>query len=222
MLKRILLSLALIAGPAAADGFNAGFFPGKGGGTAGSGVSVGDQAKLNSLAATLKIDPYPKTWNWQPLATSQAATADRIYLQQIFLCGQNVPCKVDTLAITVGTTVAGSMTAGLYGPVGTSGTCANAALVSSSAQTVQAGSVGTPQVFTFTTTPTLQPDNYCLALHASSTGAFYRHQDSKLITGAFQQQTQTYASGLPATLPGTLTNADSGQGNPVLQPHQTP
>ncbi len=198
-MKKTLLALLLFSAPALAQ------WSPFSGGTSGAGSS----------SSSSVVDPSPRTIAYQPTTTVQAATADKLYLQQIKL-GTG---RLSQLTFTNGTTAAGSFTAGLYGPISTTTapfTCAGAALISQSASTTQAGAAGTVMAFPFTTTPLISEGVYCLALLSSSTGNFYRQSDTKLIPQALQFQTQTYASGLPATLPGTLTNADSGSANPLL------
>lgn len=113
---------------------------------------------------------FPYYGGYVAAATNQTFTAGRVYLVEFEVIA---PVTVDQITWVNGTTAAGNVTVGIYGPLVTEETCAGAAVAVQSASTAQSGT-STPQSVSLTAT-TLQPGRYYIAIEGSDgTGTLMR------------------------------------------------
>lgn len=109
-------------------------------------------------------------------------TAGRVYL---LLFEVLTPCIVDRITISNGGTVAGNVTAGIYGPISTEETCNNSAVLVQSASTALSGT-NAGQDITITDT-VLNPGRYYVAVEFSDATHLYgRNNNQNVVTGSGQ------------------------------------
>ena len=100
------------------------------------------------------------------------ATAGRVYLS---LFDIRCPILADQISLVNGTTAAGNITVGIYGPLITEDTCFNSPLAANSASTAQAGT-SRVQNIPLTSNTLLGTGRYYVAIEFSSASATYLQQ----------------------------------------------
>jgi hypothetical protein len=113
-------------------------------------------------------------------AASQVATAGTVLLA---LFEVPVTVTVDQIVWLNGTTAAGNVRVGIYGPLVTEETCAGSPIVYDSGDIAQIGT-STSQAHTLSTVKTLLPGRYYLALEFSdATATYLRHTSQTQVVG---------------------------------------
>lgn len=162
-----------------------------------SGAAI-DQSKLNLTKGRFALPLGPSS-----SVTSQAATANRVYLTEFELLTAQT---VNGVIYNVGTTSNGNIRAHIFGPVVTDEVAAGLTLPVESASIVQAA-INTVQTLLLADT-VLQPGRYFAGIQFSSaTGTFMRTSN---ITGGLLPGTQKYfdnGSFAVATTPCPATTA---------------
>jgi hypothetical protein len=131
---------------------------------------LGGPARINAKPRLVPRWVGPLHGGLSPATSGQTFVAGRVYLM---LTEVIVDCYVEQIIYVVGSTAAGNVTVGIYGPVVTEDDCTAAPVLVQSASTAQ-GTVSTPQVITVTKTLVLA-GRYYLALEGSdATGTFMR------------------------------------------------
>ena len=110
-----------------------------------------------------------KPYHWVVAVTNQAFTAGRVLLSEFEVAST---MTVDQIVYIVGSTLSGSVTVGIYGPIATEETASGAALAVESASTAQ-GSINTSQAITITDT-VLTKGRYYLALEGDNAAGTYQ------------------------------------------------
>jgi len=135
-------------------------------------------------------------------STSNAVTATRVYLE---LFAVNMPVVVDAISYLVGGTSQGQIRVGIYKATAED-TAAGGTLMVSSAATAQ-GSTNVPQTLSLANT-LLTPGRYYIALHfEDGAGTVLRQSNTNQVNGWTQFFDQTFASGLPSTVPAVTNSA---------------
>lgn len=130
------------------------------------------------------IHPY----FWSISSTSQTPTAGTVYLVEFEV---QQTCTVDAISFSKGTTQAGNVTVGIYGPVSTEETAAGLAVIIQSASTAVAAGVSTSQDVTFTATVLRKGRYYAAIEFDDATNTYMRNPNQRQVLG----WSYTYARG---------------------------
>lgn len=146
---------------------------------------------------------WVKPFNYTTTGANQTATVGRVYVNLTDITG---PCNADAIGYSVGTTSAGNVIVGIYGPVNSATElCETAPLIVQSSSVAQ-GSVNNPQVVTFTRT-TLPIGLVCLGIEFSDAGGSYLRRPN--IRETATSWVQSFDLGAFLALPGTAPTVDT-------------
>lgn len=131
---------------------------------------------LNSFVQTRWIRPFHESL----ATTSQTATAGRVYLLECELVND---AFVDAVTFVKGSTIAGNVRVGVYGPIVTEETPEAAPLLVESASTAMAAGVNTEQVVALTKTKAKAGRYYIAFQSDDNTATYMRHANQTQVVG---------------------------------------